>query len=109
MSKFVELLALTVLLPILFHYSTAEKVWVDRDKVYCSHIDCRYDATYKGERFCTLCDTQHFCECKEIKESLPYMYACPGSEPCKTSDRRGNCQKTMDDKLCSQIDKPFLE
>uniref|UniRef100_A0A182W534 Uncharacterized protein n=1 Tax=Anopheles minimus TaxID=112268 RepID=A0A182W534_9DIPT len=109
MAKFVGLLLATVLLPIVLQYATAEKVWVDRDRVYCGHIDCTRVATYKGERFCSPCDTRHFCECKETAEPLPYMYECPGSTPCQTSDRRGTCQTTMEDKLCSLIDKPFLE
>ncbi|XP_035891086.1 uncharacterized protein LOC118502681 [Anopheles stephensi] len=113
MATFVALLLTMVLLPVLLQtsgpYAAAEKVWVDRDKVYCEHIDCTRVATYKGERFCSPCDTRHFCECKETKESLPYMYACPGTEQCQTSDRRGSCQQTMSDELCSRIDQAFLE
>ncbi|XP_053663719.1 uncharacterized protein LOC128712874 [Anopheles marshallii] len=113
MATIVKLLLAMVLLPIVLElggpYAAAEKVWVDRDKVYCGHIDCTRVATFKGERFCSPCDTRHFCECKETLEPLPYMYECPGSEPCQTSDRRGSCKKTMRDELCSLIDKAFLE
>uniref|UniRef100_A0A182WYB2 Salivary gland protein 6 n=1 Tax=Anopheles quadriannulatus TaxID=34691 RepID=A0A182WYB2_ANOQN len=110
----VELLLAMVLLPLLLlesvvPYAAAEKVWVDRDKVYCGHLDCTRVATFKGERFCTLCDTRHFCECKETREPLPYMYACPGTEPCQSSDRLGSCSKTMHDVLCDRIDQAFLE
>uniref|UniRef100_A0A182K433 Uncharacterized protein n=1 Tax=Anopheles christyi TaxID=43041 RepID=A0A182K433_9DIPT len=108
MATRVMLLLAVALLSLLLQ-SAAEKVWVDRDQVYCGHIDCTKVATFKGERFCSPCDTRHFCECKETLESLPYMYACPGTEPCQTSDRRGSCTKTMHDDLCNLIDKPFLE
>ncbi|XP_050073558.1 uncharacterized protein LOC126561448 [Anopheles maculipalpis] len=113
MATFVTLLLATVMLPMLLHsvgpYAAAEKVWVDRDKVYCEHIDCTSLATYKGEKFCSPCDTRHYCECIETKESLPYMYACPNMAECQTSDKRGPCKKTMSDILCKRIDQAYIE
>uniref|UniRef100_A0A182MZM3 Uncharacterized protein n=1 Tax=Anopheles dirus TaxID=7168 RepID=A0A182MZM3_9DIPT len=107
MKAFVRLMVaaavLLCLLPVI-----AGQTWIDRDKTYCEHIDCTKLAKYKGEKFCSPCDTRHYCECKEVRESLPYLGTCPGSGECQKTDSRGKCEKTLHNNLCSLIDKPYM-
>ncbi|XP_058128130.1 uncharacterized protein LOC131291172 [Anopheles ziemanni] len=105
MVKLIVAALLTV--SVLTVAAEKQKQWIDRDDVYCGHIDCTKLASFKGEKFCSPCDTDHYCECKETLESLPYMYKCPGAGACQTTDKRGPCRRTMDDDLCSHIDEAY--
>ncbi|XP_053678757.1 uncharacterized protein LOC128729132 [Anopheles nili] len=107
MAKYVVLFLAVVILPqFLLH---AEKVWIDRDKVYCGHLDCTRVATFNGEKFCNPCDTTHYCDCKHTREPLPYLYACQGGAQCQVTDRFGSCQKTQSEEFCREIDTVYRE
>uniref|UniRef100_C4N1B0 GSG6 salivary protein n=1 Tax=Anopheles freeborni TaxID=7170 RepID=C4N1B0_ANOFR len=101
------LLAAVLVFSVLAEAEEKQKQWIDRDSVYCGHIDCTKLATFKGEKFCSPCDTQHYCECLETREPLPYLRTCKGSEACQSTDRRGSCARTMQNDLCSHIDEAF--
>uniref|UniRef100_A0AAG5DY51 Salivary gland protein 6 n=1 Tax=Anopheles atroparvus TaxID=41427 RepID=A0AAG5DY51_ANOAO len=101
------LLAAVLVCSLLADAQEKQKQWIDRDSVYCGHIDCTKLATFKGEKFCSPCDTHHYCECKETREPLPYLQACKGFAACQSTDRRGSCSRTMRDDLCSHIDEAF--